>query len=455
MVPPLSHPQISDFSVFERWKTYEAIQLFVQRARMVFPQFQVTIDNIASLVQICQRLDGIPLALELAAARAKILTVEEIATRLDQRFRLLTTGNRTSLPRHQTLQAMVDWSWELLSAKEQALLRRLSIFAGVLTLPAAESVCKGGPIADFEVLDILTQLVNKSLVIAERSPGQKTRYKLLETIKQYSVGKLTESGEKNLIRQQHFDYYLQFAERAEPEFRKSDQVLWRNRVAEEMNNFRVALDWSLDIDVEGSLRLICLLWSFWGDHGYIQEIEESLGYLLSNSKNIDLKIKAKALIVQSDFNTYLSNMEKALRLANESMALYQECDDQAGIADALFHLAIVTFLFDMNRGYELFKESLAAYRALDFKFGMASALYELGLTCEARAFNNYVQADVYLQECKSICQTLGFESYLAGVNHAFALIAIMQKRLQDCPAFIKRSILNLGTFRIKSFCLCL
>ena len=184
-VQPLSFPVAGQAPSFEEWKQYDAMRLFAERAAVVLPDFQVTQNNLTPLAKICQQLDGIPLALELAAVRVKMLTIEQIASRLDDRFRLLTGASRTVLPRQQTLRASIDWSWKLLSTAEQGLLRRLSVFAGEINLEAVEGICATSDIDKAQILDLLAQLVNKSLVIVEREPGEETRYRILETIRQY------------------------------------------------------------------------------------------------------------------------------------------------------------------------------------------------------------------------------------------------------------------------------
>src|SRR6185503_12165992 len=206
-VPSLSAPDVRKIPPIEKLIEYESVRLFVERAEVIQPGFVLTNANASTVAQICHRLDGIPLAIELAVARVKMMRVEQVAARLDDRFRLLTGGSRTALPRHQTLQALIDWSYDLLSEPERVLLRRLSVFAGGWTLEGAESVTSvtrsemlpnahpGETLVPANVLDLLAGLVNKSLIIAENKPGQETRYTMLETIRQYASEKLLQAGE--------------------------------------------------------------------------------------------------------------------------------------------------------------------------------------------------------------------------------------------------------------------
>ena len=227
----------------EALRGYEAVRLFVDRAQAVQSSFRLTEQNAPAVARICAQLDGIPLAIELAAGRLPALSAEQLAARLEDRFRLLTGGSRTALPRHQTLRAAVDWSHALLREPERVVFRRLAVFAGGWTLEAAEAVCAGGAIEAPAVVDLLTQLVAKSLVLAEEHGGA-VRYRLLETLRQYAHGQLDDAGEGPGVRARHLTWYLALAERAAPELRGPQQVAWLDRLEAELDNVRVLLDWS-------------------------------------------------------------------------------------------------------------------------------------------------------------------------------------------------------------------
>ena len=203
-----------------------------------------------AVAQICQRLDGIPLALELAAARIRVFSPEQIAARLDDRFHLLTGGSRTALPRQQTLRAMIDWSYDLLSEEEQNLLRRLSVFSGGWTFEAAEAICP-----ELDVLSLLTQLVNKSLVTVDEQTSQ-TRYRLLETIRQYAHDKLSKKGEEESSRRSHYEYFTRLAHEAEPHLRNKDIQQWQVKLEADSDNLRAAMEWGLANDPEQFLDLV-------------------------------------------------------------------------------------------------------------------------------------------------------------------------------------------------------
>jgi predicted ATPase len=222
LVLPLRVPDTYQTPPIEGLLTYEAVQLFVERAKSLLPTFTLTPENASVVVQVCRRLDGMPLAIELAAARIRALSVEQIVARLDDAYRLLTGGSRSALPRQQTLRAAMDWSHDLLSAQEQACFRRLSVFAGSFSLEAAEAICAGSPSEADDVLEVLSSLIEKSLVLMEERRGE-ARYRLLETIRQYGQGKLEECAEAEHIRRKHRDWYAHLAEQAEGEMLSAQQ----------------------------------------------------------------------------------------------------------------------------------------------------------------------------------------------------------------------------------------
>ncbi|MFN8473690.1 MAG: adenylate/guanylate cyclase domain-containing protein [Anaerolineae bacterium] len=267
-VPALSLPD-ADGATTDALRCSEAAQLFVERAAAAQPRFALTDRNAGAVAQICRRLDGIPLALELAAARVRVLSAEQIAARLDDRFRLLTGGSRTALPRQQTLRALIDWSYDLLPDEERALLRRLSVFVGGWTLEAAEAVT-----GDPDTLDRLAQLVDKSLVQVDEDGGD-ARYGLLETIRQYARDRLLEAGDAEEVRDAHLRYFLGLAEATSPGIAfpplgiASQDSL--DRCEREKDNLRAAMEWAVEKDPEVSLRLATALASFWIVYGYRRE----------------------------------------------------------------------------------------------------------------------------------------------------------------------------------------
>ena len=265
-VPSLGLPDVDNLPSLESLSQYEAVKLFIDRATAAIPNFKVTNDNAPALAQICHRLDGIPLAIELAAAKIRVLGVEQIAKRLDDRFKLLTGGSRTAMERHQTLRATVDWSYNLLPPEEQALFRTLAVFLGGWTLEAVESVC-GEALGD-DVLEVLEQLINKSLVITEDQQGT-SRFRMLETIRQYANEKLVDSGESESLREKHLKFFLNLAETAEPHLYRHEQLEWLAQLDADYENLRAALDLATGKEsAELSLRLCAALGMYWHIHGY-------------------------------------------------------------------------------------------------------------------------------------------------------------------------------------------
>ena len=364
-VPSLVVPAQSKDSP-EALMGYESIQLFVDRASAASPAFNLTEKNAASVAQICYRLDGIPLAIELAAARARVFSPEQIASRLDDRFRLLTGGSRTALPRQQTLRALIDWSYDMLSGDEQTLLRRLSVFAGGWSFEAVESIY-----SDLDVLDLLTQLVNKSLVVMEQ--GDDTRYRLLETIRQYARDKLLESGEGEEVRNKHLHYFLELAETAEPNLERFGYLQWATKLNAEYDNLRAALEWGLAKDIEAALRFVGALPFFWMTQGYSAEGNRWALEVLEKAKlravreidmtNEQLNVRARAYLALSRMATDLGDNETTRSTAIESIALAQKSGNQQTLSYALAQLASgKANLGEVAEAYALAQEALAIAR---------------------------------------------------------------------------------------------
>jgi predicted ATPase/DNA-binding SARP family transcriptional activator len=424
-VPPLVVPSENWQAKVEDWQEYEAMRLFVDRAKAVIPDFQVRPGNIAALTRICQQLDGIPLALELAAARMKVLTTEQIAARLDDRFGLLTRGSRTALPRQHTLRGLVDWSWELLTTAEQRLFARLSVFTGEMSLEAIEVVCAGNGLDSSEILDLLSGLVSKSLVLARREQGKATRYRLLETIRQYAQERLAQEDQVPVFRQRHLDYYCKLGREAELALVGSEQGVWMKRLEEELDNIRAALSWSLDMDAESGLRLASDLYRFW-DYCYPGEGTAWLAQGLMRPLSIAPDVKAKALLVRGMLGVFTLPRGPVYHLAEESLALYRKLEDPKGIASSLFlfdQLAAWDKDFDRARPY--FQESLALFRSMEDPLLTAQTLAWLG-SWESAGNANYAQAMAYLKESELLFREIGHVAGIAAVLLLSAEIAIWQ-----------------------------
>jgi predicted ATPase/DNA-binding CsgD family transcriptional regulator len=374
LVPPMATPHPREMPPVDALAHYEAVQLFVDRAAAVLPGFAVTDRNAAAVAQVCYRLDGMPLAIELAAARVKLLPVDQIATRLDDRFRLLTDGSRTALPRHQTLRATIDWSYDLLTEGERRVLRRLSVFVGGWTLEAAEAVCadreqaESAHIAPANVLDLLTQLVDKSLVIAERKQVDETRYRMLETIGQYARDRLLESGEVEQTRTGHLDFFLAFAVKSRPKAHGPEQVIWLKRLDADCDNFRTAMDWAAESgQAQAGLRLGGALQPYWVTRGYFRELRERFERLLARPEAAE-RTPARALVLGMTgwYAALLDDPEAARTLIEEGLAISRERGPEGKfcLAWSLIFLASVMQGLDKDLARHAIDESILLAREL-------------------------------------------------------------------------------------------
>jgi predicted ATPase/class 3 adenylate cyclase len=369
-VPSLSIPEswreeIRGSHAAERLTQYEAVRLFIDRATAIRPGFKVSNENAPYLAEICWRLDGIPLAIELAAARIRVLSLDQIASRLNDQFRLLTGGSRTALPRQQTLRALIDWSFELLSDQERILLRRLSAFAGGRTLEAVEAVCSDDKLQDFEVIDVLTTLVDKSLVSVEKSLGKEPRYTFLESVWHYAREKLAEAGEAAALRTRHLEYYLRIAVEAAPNLLGPMQFTWLERLQPDFYNFRYALDSSLEIEglAPLGLSLAVALGRFWEIRSLLVEGRELLASILSHPANsAPTAQRASALSVAGRLAWLADSIEQGAAYTAEALAIYRALGDERGIAASSGDFAQFQFEhrnFDEARALVLESETIA------------------------------------------------------------------------------------------------
>jgi predicted ATPase len=336
-VPSLKTPSPTDLLHLENPLEIDSIRLFVERGNTAKPNFRLTNENTRFVAQICSRLDGIPLAIELAAARVKVLSPEQIASRLDDRFRLLTGGARTALPRQQTLRAMIDWSYSLLSEPEKTLFRRLAVFTGGWTLEAAEFVCgegRQGP----DILDLMSRLVDKSLVTGEES-NDEIRYHRLETMRQYSRERFFETEEVEAIRDRHLAYYVQFSEEIERGLQGRERKPWAQRSAAEQENLRTAIEWGLARNPESSLRIAAnmLFGTSFGGYsvegfGWLRGVMPAMESTLSG---IPPALRAKFLCALTFIYVSVGKERMAYEYAEQSIAIYRQLEDRSGLAMAL------------------------------------------------------------------------------------------------------------------------
>ena len=447
-VPSLSLPDPKQAQTVESLSQYEAVRLFIERAQAVQASFGVTNGNAPAVAQVCFRLDGIPLALELAAARVRSLSVEEINIRLDHRFRLLTGGSRVALPRQQTLRALIDWSYDLLTEQEKLVLGRLSVFAGGWTLEAAEGVCPGEDLEDWEVLEGLMGLVDKSLVVyGEQAEGGGDRYRLLETVRRYAQDRLQESGEAEAVSRRAAAWFLRLAEEAEPHLNGADQVSWLERLETEHDNLRASLVWyeSATDGTEAGLRLAGSLWRFWRMRGHLSEGRQWLSRTLEAGEEQEaaqtatLAAQARALNGAGNLADLQGDYAEARALFEESLILWRQLGNPEGIAGSLGNLGGSAARHgDYGAARLLYEESLTVFRGLGDQERIAALLNNLS----SLAFwqGDYAASRALQEESLAIQRQMGNQWSIARSLNNLGKVAILQEDYAEARAFFEESL---------------
>jgi predicted ATPase len=470
-VPTLSVPASDEIHALEisarrdeilsRLMEYESVRLFVDRAVAAQPSFQMTVQNALAVAQICYRLDGIPLAIELAAARVRALSADQVLSRLDDRFNLLTLGSRTALRRHQTIRATIDWSYDLLSDSERRLFTRLSVFVEGWTLEAAEAVCSDDGMSDgmvnnrdgipassitlhrSEILDLVTQLVNKSLVVMNEH-DQVVRYHQLETIRTYAREKLEGSEEFDLLRSCHLAFFLRLSEEAESYLRSGEQVAWLGRLEAEHDNLRAALDWAFERnDSESALRLVANLAWFWYFRGYWSEGREWLEHALAQNESQNpeagrslRQARAKALC---GAGWLADESGRELDYYQEALAISREIGYPWGEAISLRGLGVLAFnRDDLPRATGLLNESLAVFRKTGDLWGTAAALFNLGWLVMVE--EDPIHAEGFWVESQDLFRQVGDRWGQAVVLDALSYMARLQNDYKSAVRFSKESL---------------
>ncbi len=467
-VPKLSLPDISPSVSTSDLLDYESIRLFVERAQAVKADFTLTEANASAMTQICQRLDGMPLAIELAAVQVKVLSVEQVAARLDDRFKLLTRGNEAAVPRHQTLRAAIDWSYDLLTVKEQALLRRLSVFAGGCSLDAAEAVCatthqraktktkslmpQPVVLERSEIIDLLSHLADKSLIVVEVRNAE-ARYHLLETIRHYSREKLVAAGEAEVIQQQHAEYFMTLVETAEPGIQSAHQKLWLDRLETELDNIRAVLTWSLAEPeaVEVGLRMVGPLYWLWVYRNYFAEghrwamaflqVEartQPISNLMADTRRASAR--ARALYSAAGSAWFQGDFAAGNTLIEESAAIFRAlgATGQKGLSYALHGWGLL-WLFQgrLAEARVLEEESVQLIRELDDPWGLANTLICLGRVAIGQ--EDYGAARSAFEESLAICRAIGVQSHAGTSLKDLGLIAFRTGDYAAARAFLTES----------------
>jgi len=466
-VPPLALPPASrparDADGFAQIAKYDAVQLFVQRAQASVPAFELTADNAGVVAAICRDLDGIPLAIELASARIKVLTAEQIAERLDNHFELLPPTTHVTYSHHETLRAAIAWSHDLLSEAEQILLRRLSVFAGGCSLATAESVCAGEGVEQDEMLDLVSSLVSQSLVVADTLQRGEARYSLLEPVRQYAHEKLAAAGEEAVIRDRHLQRFLHLTEEATPKLRGEYQQLWLDWLEEEIDNVRAALSWSLESDqVEAGLRIAIAIYQFWAVRNYMEEGSVWLERLIAQAdEGVSARVHANALAYAAFLAEFRGNSETQMAYGEDAATLAERLSDEKkeALAWALQAQAFgARAAGDEHMGLALYKRVVQLYRESGDRYRLGQALTTCGIAAmslgkydEARAAVDEALPLIRdLEEPYSIAMLLNFAGDLARCEQAYARAknayeeCVSLLRDLDAPRQLASALHNLG-----------
>jgi predicted ATPase/DNA-binding CsgD family transcriptional regulator len=428
LVPPLTLPDLKELPKYEILVRCTAIVLFQQRAQAVMPTFHITPANVRAIAEICVRLDGLPLAIELAAARIRLLPPQALLRRLVSRLQVLTGGARTLPTRQQTLRNTLQWSYDLLDAEEQQLFRRLSIFVGGCELLAVEALCHGVGDQSTDVLNVIASLLDKSLILQAEQAGDEPRFMMLETMREFGLEALVVSGEIEDIRKAHADYYLCLSEEAEPEWEGPKQTAWSERLEREHHNVRAAMQWSLERgetghDWELALRLGGALRRFWQVRGYLSEGRAFLEQVLARSEGIVASMRVKGLIALGHIAIIQSDYDRVEAVCKESLALCQELGDIAGSARALYLLGWASWMRgDLAAACSQLEQTVALSRQVGDETGIAWSFMHLGITAGRQG--NYAKGRTLFEENLTRQRELGNKRGIAFSLCCFALMLV-------------------------------
>jgi predicted ATPase len=417
-----------------------AIELFIQRASAVRPSFSMTPENAPAIREICSRLDGLPLAIELAAARTRVLSPSTMLDRLESRLQLLTGGALDLPQRQQTLRSTIDWSHGLLNEAEQKLFRRLSVFVGGCTMEAAEAVCNTRRDLDIDLFEGLSSLVDKNLLQNVDRGGSESRLEMLETIREYALERLAESGEESATRRAHAAYCLILAEEGNPELGPADRAAWLARCDVEIDNFRSALDWLYhNLEIEWGLRLSMALFRFWDMREHLTEGRARLEEITRLAGSGYTKERAKILHFLGALTSSQGDFEAARAYLENSLVVYEDLRDEWGIGASLNAIAITARdRGDYSAAQDYFERSLACWRALSDRLATARCLHNLANVVRVRG--QYAAAQAALQEATTLFEELGDRSGAAWSINQQGDIARERGELQAARDLYERAL---------------
>ena len=395
-VPPLGFPSMSDNPSVEELLQYESVVLFEKRARRANPDFQLSDENVSAVAEICVRLDGLPLAIELAAARVKVLSPLEILARLDDRFSLLTGGAKDLPDRQRTVRGAIDWSYDLLSDDEKDVFRRLSVFAGGFTPSSAESVLVGSGISvptkerrknegsssgdqSIYILDMITSLTDKSLLVPQTGLGGMRRFRMLDTVREYAAAVLAETGTASDVQHSHARFFVELAETAKPHLKLTESGKWLRRLENEHDNIRAALRWTLNNEPQVAARLAAAIRHLWTIHGHLHEGRSWSAEILSQDSDMPDTIRWEILTVYGNLSQFQGDLEKAQELYDESLLVSTRSGDKLQISQSLRGLAALAYMkSEFGTARELIEKAITLSRETNDNFGLAASLGRLG-----------------------------------------------------------------------------
>lgn len=436
---PLEVPVEGNLSLGELSR-YPAIELFVQKAQAVKPGFALSEDNARSVAEICRCLDGLPLAIELAAARVKLLAPQAILARLENSLKLLTGGAKDLPARHQTMRAAIRWSYDLLDAGERKLLSRLAVFFGGFTLDAAESVAGAEEDLNVDLLDAIASLVDKSLILQRELLDGEPRFRMLKVVREFALEALEASGESGEIKRLHAEFYARLSETAEPELGGAKVVQWLEILDREHDNLRAAMEWSLGNEPEIALRIVGSIRSFCIRRGYLSEgTKWTRAALDKNGEKADQKLRAKAYLGLGSFNRFAGNLEAAEPFLEESLRLVRAIGDKYWISVALGDLGLVKFMQgDLSRGKALTEESLAIARELNNRRLISIRLNTLGEI--SRLQKDYEPARQFYEEALKIAKQNSSTYLIPAFTFNLATIACLQGDYNSALSYALESL---------------
>jgi predicted ATPase/class 3 adenylate cyclase len=438
-VPPLSVPDVRHLPDFKTLSQYEAVRLFIERAKSAKVDFEVTDESAPAVAEICVRLDGLPLAIELAAARIKMLPPKAMLQRLSSRLKLLTGGARDLPVRQRTLRGAIEWSHTLLGDGEKTLFARMAVFSGGRTLEAVEAVCDAQGDLPVDSFEGVSSLLDKSLLRQEEGPEGEPRFVMLETIHEYAREKLQESGEAEVIGRAHTEYFLALAEEAEPELVGTDQVSWMDVLEAEHDNLRAALSRSLEAGDSGSaLRIGGALWRFWNVRGHFSEGRRWLTAGLSGEGAAALSLRARASLGLGYLELRQGDYPRAVEDLEVSHSLYREIGDRRGEAYALCFLGWIALdRNEFDRAEELLEESLALSRAAGTARDVSVSLNALAMLKVYRG--DHERATAMQEECLSLAREAGDVQIIAVLTYNLGFTAAMTGEYERAEAFVREA----------------